>query len=164
MVASELEKSGHCIVIFPPTWGVSVYRFMERLTEGIALRDFSHRHAAVAVGLGKIGWHGLCTTPQCGTRVRWCSIRPCIRAEQSPTRYHTWSLDKSPRAIVCYFWNPFTSCAGVCSCGNRALWPDSIAGCAHKIALHRKDAMAGASQTERRIEPEGVTLSHCILA
>jgi len=74
VIAKELEQRGHRIVIFPPTWGVSVYRFLERLTEGVALGDFSHRHAAVAAGLGEIGWHGLCMTPQYGTRVRWCSV------------------------------------------------------------------------------------------
>ena len=73
-LAKELEKYGYRVVIFPPTWGVSVYRFLERLTEGVALGDFSHRHAAVAAGLGEIGWHGLCMTPKYGTRVRWCSV------------------------------------------------------------------------------------------
>ena len=75
LVAKKLEYRGYKSIIFPPTWAVSWYRFFERLpTEGILFADFSHRHAAVAAGLGEIGWHGLCITPEFGTRVRFNSI------------------------------------------------------------------------------------------
>jgi len=35
---------------------------------------FSNRHAAVAAGLGEIGWNGLCLTPNYGPRQRFSSI------------------------------------------------------------------------------------------
>lgn len=36
--------------------------------------DLAHRYAAVAAGLGEIGWSGLCLTPQFGPRQRFVSI------------------------------------------------------------------------------------------
>ncbi len=36
--------------------------------------DVSHRHVAVACGLGRIGWHTMLITPQFGTRVKLTSI------------------------------------------------------------------------------------------
>ncbi|MFX0101878.1 MAG: hypothetical protein ACFFCS_20100 [Candidatus Hodarchaeota archaeon] len=36
--------------------------------------EFSHRHAAVAAGLGEFGYNRLVITPQFGNRVRFCSI------------------------------------------------------------------------------------------
>nr|MDO8113588.1 hypothetical protein [Candidatus Sigynarchaeota archaeon] len=36
--------------------------------------EFSHRHAAVAAGLGELGYNRLLITPQFGNRVRLCSI------------------------------------------------------------------------------------------
>jgi ferredoxin len=36
--------------------------------------DFSHRHAAVAAGLGEFGWSGLTLTPKYGARIRFNSI------------------------------------------------------------------------------------------
>jgi len=36
--------------------------------------EFSHRHAAVAAGLGAFGYNRLVITPQFGNRVRFCSI------------------------------------------------------------------------------------------
>ncbi len=36
--------------------------------------EFSHRHAAVAAGLGELGYNRLLITPQYGNRVRLCSI------------------------------------------------------------------------------------------
>jgi epoxyqueuosine reductase len=35
---------------------------------------FSNRHAAVAAGLGEIGWNGLCLTPENGPRQRFVSV------------------------------------------------------------------------------------------
>lgn len=73
-LAKTLESMKYRSIIFPPTWGVGMYRFIHREAEGVFLADFSHRHAAVAAGLGELGWHGLCITPQYGTRVRFCSV------------------------------------------------------------------------------------------
>jgi epoxyqueuosine reductase len=36
--------------------------------------EFSHRHAAVAAGLGELGYNRLVITPQFGNRIRFCSI------------------------------------------------------------------------------------------
>ena len=36
--------------------------------------DLAHRYAAVAAGLGQIGWNGLCLTPEFGPRNRVVSI------------------------------------------------------------------------------------------
>jgi epoxyqueuosine reductase len=43
---------------------------------------FSHRHAAVAAGLGEFGWSGILVTPQFGPRVRLVSV--ITRAEIEP--------------------------------------------------------------------------------
>ena len=37
-------------------------------------RSFSHRHAAVAAGLGEFGWNKAVITPKYGERVRWGAI------------------------------------------------------------------------------------------
>ena len=56
-VAKFLERHGYKGLPFPPT-GL-LYKFGNRA-------DFSHRHAAVAAGLGEFGWSGLLLTPQFG--------------------------------------------------------------------------------------------------
>lgn len=73
-VAKTLENMRYKSLVFPPTWSIAQYRFVERVVEGVFLADFSHRHAAVAAGLGEFGWHGLCITPKFGNRVRFNSI------------------------------------------------------------------------------------------
>jgi epoxyqueuosine reductase QueG len=45
--------------------------------------DMAHRYAAVAAGLGEIGWSGLCLTPQFGPRNRFVSV--VTEAELEPT-------------------------------------------------------------------------------
>ena len=45
--------------------------------------DMAHRYAAVAAGLGVIGWNGLCLTPQFGPRNRFVSV--ITDAELTPT-------------------------------------------------------------------------------
>lgn len=45
--------------------------------------DLAHRYAAVAAGLGEIGWNGLCLTPEFGPRQRFVSI--ITNAELSPS-------------------------------------------------------------------------------
>ena len=70
--ARQLERYGYKALIFPPTWPVSSYRGvgLGRLADS----DFSHRHAAVAAGLGELGWNGLAMTPHFGSRIRFNSI------------------------------------------------------------------------------------------
>jgi ferredoxin len=75
LMAKRLEYRGYKTLIFPPTWAISFYRFFETsFSTGDIKADFSHRHAAVAAGLGELGWHSLCMTPEFGTRVRFNSI------------------------------------------------------------------------------------------
>ena len=47
---------------------------------------FSHRHAAVAAGLGEFGWLGIVVTPDCGPRVRLVSV--ITRAELEPDPFY----------------------------------------------------------------------------
>jgi epoxyqueuosine reductase QueG len=74
-VAKFLEAHGFKGLPFPPT-GL-LYKFGNRA-------DFSHRHAAVAAGLGEFGWSGLLLTPQFGPRQRVVSIITDAQLEPSP--------------------------------------------------------------------------------
>lgn len=71
--AKQLEYQGYKSLAFPPTWPISIYRW-RALRDGEMKADFSHRHAAVAAGLGELGWNGLAMTPTFGARVRFNSI------------------------------------------------------------------------------------------
>jgi len=71
--AKRLEYQGYKSLVFPPTWFISAYRW-RALRDGEMKADFSHRHAAVAAGLGEMGWNGLAMTPTFGARVRFNSI------------------------------------------------------------------------------------------
>lgn len=71
--AKRLEYQGYKSLTFPPTWAISAYRW-RALRDGDMKADFSHRHAAVAAGLGELGWNGLGMTPVFGARVRFNSI------------------------------------------------------------------------------------------
>lgn len=48
--------------------------------------DISHIYAAVAAGLGELGWNGLCLTPEYGPRNRFVSI--ITEAELSPNKLY----------------------------------------------------------------------------
>ena len=71
-----LEFRGYKSLMFPPTWVIGQYRFIERNSEPYVtfLHDFSHRHAAVAAGLGEFGFNGLVLVPNFGARIRFNSI------------------------------------------------------------------------------------------
>ena len=71
--AKMLEDRGYKAVIFPPAGEPSVYRW-RGTRQGESLADFSHKHAAVAAGLGEFGWSNLLITPQFGPRVRLNSV------------------------------------------------------------------------------------------
>jgi epoxyqueuosine reductase QueG len=74
-LARLLEKNGYTGLPFPPT-GI-MYKFGTRA-------DFSHRHAAVAAGLGELGLSGLLLTPGSGARQRLVSIVTDAPLEPSP--------------------------------------------------------------------------------
>ena len=65
LVAKQLETEGYMAVPIV----ASGVEDIKRLT---AL--FSNRHAAVAAGIGEIGWNGLCLTPENGPRQRFVSV------------------------------------------------------------------------------------------
>ncbi|MFX0187240.1 MAG: hypothetical protein ACFE8A_05835 [Candidatus Hodarchaeota archaeon] len=71
-----LEFHGYKALMFPPTFVLGQYRFLHRIVEEdpIFLADFSHRHAAVAAGLGEFGLSGLVLVPKYGSRIRFNSI------------------------------------------------------------------------------------------
>ncbi len=75
-LAKELERAGFLALPFAPT----VYpKDMDwRRQSG----EISHRHAAVAAGLGEFGLSGVVITPDYGTRIRFISI--LTRAELPP--------------------------------------------------------------------------------
>jgi epoxyqueuosine reductase len=74
-LARSIEAHGFSGLPFPPT-GL-LYKHGNRA-------DFSHRHAAVAAGLGEIGFSGLLLTPQFGPRQRLVSIITDAPLEPSP--------------------------------------------------------------------------------
>ncbi len=57
-------------VTWPGSWRVRPYKEMKEPLQGM----FSHRHAAVAAGLGVFGKHTLTLTPQFGPRQRFISV------------------------------------------------------------------------------------------
>ena len=73
-----LEKAGYVSTYLPSTYG-STFSWPGNwdpkfpLPPG-GLAPFSHRHAAVAAGLGQFGWSNLVLTPQYGPRQRFVSI------------------------------------------------------------------------------------------
>lgn len=64
-VSNFLESKGYTTMPIPA--GVPSDHYMLR-------GAFSHRHAAVAAGLGEFGWNGLFMTPDAGPRVRLVTI------------------------------------------------------------------------------------------
>lgn len=75
LVSRMLEESGHPSV---PIVGSGV----EEMSQMMAA--FSNRHAAVAAGLGEIGWNGLCLTPENGPRQRFSSVITTASLEPDP--------------------------------------------------------------------------------
>ena len=73
LCAKALEFKGYKSLTFPPTWQIALYRNRGFSDEKL-MSDFSHRHTAVAAGLGEFGWNGLVLTPYFGARIRLNSI------------------------------------------------------------------------------------------
>jgi epoxyqueuosine reductase len=67
-----LEKAGYLALPVAPS-GFYRYRDYKEIQGGF-IADFSHRHAAVAAGLGEFGRQGLLLTPQFGVRQRMASV------------------------------------------------------------------------------------------
>ncbi|MDP6438254.1 MAG: hypothetical protein QGH74_01330 [Candidatus Brocadiia bacterium] len=76
--AMFLEKAGYVSTYMPTTYGMTLswpgnYKWdFPKPPQGFG--PFSHKHAAVAAGLGRFGLSNLLLTPQHGSRQRLCSI------------------------------------------------------------------------------------------
>ncbi len=68
--------------------------------------EFSHRHAAVAAGLGEFGYNRLVITPQFGNRVRFCSIITEAPLSPDPMYSGTPLCDRCKKCI--------SACPGNC--------------------------------------------------
>ena len=67
-----LEKAGYLALPVAPSGFFRYHDYKEM--KGGFIADFSHRHAAVAAGLGEFGRQGLLLTPQFGVRQRLASV------------------------------------------------------------------------------------------
>ena len=83
-----LEKAGYVSTYMPTTYGMTLswpgnYRWdFPKPPRGFG--PFSHKHAAVAAGLGRFGLNNLLLTPQHGSRQRLCSIITCAPLVADP--------------------------------------------------------------------------------
>jgi epoxyqueuosine reductase len=81
-LARFLENEGHRTL---PIAASNIWRYKgyKDLRVNFA-PDLAHRYAAVAAGLGEIGWSGLALTPQFGPRQRFVSVITEAELEPSP--------------------------------------------------------------------------------
>ena len=74
-VAKVIESHGYRSLPVPPSHTLVQYRHYEKFDEwGRYLGDFSHKHAALAAGLGTFGWNNLFLTSVYGARQRLISV------------------------------------------------------------------------------------------
>ena len=74
-VAKYLEGLGYKSLPIPPSHTLVQYRYYEKFDEwNRYLGDFSHKHAALAAGIGAFGWSNLILTPAYGARQRLISV------------------------------------------------------------------------------------------
>ena len=74
-ISKALESYGYSSLPLPPSHTLVQYRLYEKFDQwGRYLGDFSHKHAALAAGLGAFGWNNLLLTPTYGSRQRLISI------------------------------------------------------------------------------------------
>lgn len=87
-VSRWLEDKGYRAIPFVPTGAASQYKryegFLSTEPDRTYSADISHRHAAVAAGLGELGLNGLFLSPQFGSRQRLVSIVTSAPLEQDP--------------------------------------------------------------------------------
>lgn len=76
----RLEESGYLTLPLPASTGGVGTNLQHTVPERWS---FSHRHAAVAAGLGELGIQGLFLAPRYGPNVRLCSVITC--AELTPS-------------------------------------------------------------------------------
>ncbi|MBU0715275.1 MAG: 4Fe-4S dicluster domain-containing protein [Verrucomicrobia bacterium] len=81
-MADFLEQSGYKAIPFPCTGFWRHRPFKEISTTNTA--SFSHRHAAVAAGLGEFGWNNMFMSPKYGPRQRLVSVITSAALEADP--------------------------------------------------------------------------------
>lgn len=111
LVTRLLEKEGYIAV---PVMAASTFDIQSSLME------FSNLHAAVAAGLGELGWSGLVLTPDVGPRARFSSVITTAKLEPDPM-YHGLKLCDVNSCKKLGQGLPL--CAAVCP--TKALGPDS---------------------------------------
>lgn len=84
-IAAHLVENGHEAVVVSIN---AVYRpepGVKDPSEAVAMiPDFSHRYAAVAAGLGRIGWSGNIMTPEHGAACTLCSVITTAVLDEDP--------------------------------------------------------------------------------
>ena len=75
LITKLLEEEGH-IAVPIVTSGVEDLK--------LVIAAFSNRHAAVAAGLGELGWNGICLTPDVGPRARFVSVITTAKLKSDP--------------------------------------------------------------------------------
>ena len=83
-VAVHLEESGYDTICMPTTYGSSFSWDTLNYPLPNRMAPFSHRHAAVAAGLGRFGMNNLVMTPEYGPLVRLVSIVTEAELEPDP--------------------------------------------------------------------------------
>jgi epoxyqueuosine reductase QueG len=103
-VSRWLEGKGYRAVPFVPTGAASMYRryegFLSTEPDRKFSADISHRHAAVAAGLGELGLNGLFLSPEFGSRQRLVSIVTSAPLEEDPV-YAGPALCRKDKCGIC---------------------------------------------------------------
>lgn len=74
-IAKVLEAHGYRSLPIPPSGTLVQYRYVQDFDKSNRyLGDFSHKHAALAAGIGTFGWSNLLLTPEYGARQRLISV------------------------------------------------------------------------------------------
>ena len=84
-IAKVLEYRGYKSLCFLPTWITSMAKYMDETKTTRKLKaEISHRHAAVAAGLGTLGLNGLLLTPEFGPMQRLVTVLTSAELEPTP--------------------------------------------------------------------------------
>ncbi len=113
LITRMLEREGHIAV---PVMAASPFDIQSNLME------FSNQHAAVAAGLGELGWSGLVLTPDAGPRARFSSIITNALLEPDPM-YTGQRLCDVASCRKLGDGRPLCEAA----CATRAIGPDGVA-------------------------------------
>lgn len=91
----ELEGKGYFSLPIPGStggWGTDLHHTKYR-------KSFSLRHAAIAAGLGEMGWSGLVLVPRHGPNVRFCAV--ITTAELEPSIWFEEKLCLGEKCSIC---------------------------------------------------------------